>query len=282
MTGGRDTILGYRIKEQLGSGARTSIYRVVDARDREFALKYLRIRSEADKRFLVQMRHEHAVARRLAHAGIRKTLRLRLRRAWFRAVEAVLVMDFIDGSSLADSQRRSLADTLECFHQIAEALASMHRRGWVHADIKPTNVICSADGAVLIDLGQAAPVGSKKARVQGTPGFMAPEQVLRDPITSRTDIFGFGATLYWFFSGTSIPTLISGGTGERAARSTLNREPPKVSTPLKDLCPDVPEELSDLVAQCTALKPHDRPTRIEEVIGGLTKLRAKLKKDGVS
>lgn len=200
-----------------------------------------------------------------------------MRRALFRPVEAALIMELVEGGSLSVRRPSSLADTIEQFHQIAEALASMHRLGWVHADIKPTNVVCSPDGAVVIDLGQAARVGTTKARVQGTPGFMAPEQALRDAITPRTDIFGFGATLYWVLSGMSIPTLISGGTTERMGRPVRNLEPPQTSRPLKELCPEIPEELSALVARCTALAPHNRPVGIEEVIGALARLGSRLR-----
>lgn len=266
-----DRIFGFRVIEQLGSGARTTILRVVDVRGKHHALKHLLVRSGSDRRSLLQMRHEYAVSRQLSHPGIRRIHRLRVRRAPLRVVEAALLMDLVEGASFDQCEPSTVSNSVDPMLDIASALASMHRTGWVHGDVKPTNLVLSPDGAVLIDLGQAATVGSKKERVQGTPGFMAPEQVFRDRITQRTDLFGFGATLYWALTGTPIPTVIKHGASEHAALAGRTLFKPKAPTPLAEIRDDVPHELSDLVARCVAYEPKNRPDGFADILGTLAR-----------
>ena len=77
----------------------------------------------------------------------------------------------------------------------------------MHADIKPNNILIDDHGIVkIIDLGQACAIGTVKKRIQGTPGYMAPEQAHRHEITPKTDIYNLGAMMYWTLVGEVIPT----------------------------------------------------------------------------
>lgn len=281
MSIGHRKIMGHESLGLLGSGARTTIHHVV-ASGSDRALKHLVIRSDADRRFLVQMRHEHAIARRISHPGIRKTLRLKIRRRLFRTVEAGLLMEFVAGGTLEQDGDRSPVATVDCFTQVAEALASLHRRGWVHADVKPTNIVCSDDGAVLIDLGQATGIGTTKERVQGTPGFMAPEQALREPITPQTDVYGLGATFYWVLTGRTVPTVITGKSAERGIRGMSDLEQARAPVPLTELRPELSRSLSDLIQKCVAPSPARRFTGMPDLIGALSRIRGALDSDGAS
>src|SRR5207253_76651 len=83
-----------------------------------------------------------------------------------------------------------------CFIETAKALQALHRQGFVHCDLKPNNILLGPTGQVkVIDLGQACPVGTAKKRIQGTPDYIAPEQVKCIPVSVRTDVFNLGATL---------------------------------------------------------------------------------------
>ena len=109
-----------------------------------------------------------------------------------------LIMELIDANTLDQQLPRSYGKACRVFVQVAEALEHMHERGYVHADMKPTNVLITEHEMVkVIDLGQACPIGTVKKRIQGTPGYMAPEQASRDAIDQRTDIFNLGAMMYW-------------------------------------------------------------------------------------
>jgi serine/threonine-protein kinase len=273
---GQNNILGFQLKQKLGSGARTTIHHVTDRAGRSFALKHLNLMSASDRRFLVQMRHEHSIAKRLNFPGIRRTHRLKLRRRPFRVVEAGLVMDYIEGTSLDQADSTGLPRTVESFRQIAEALASLHRLDWVHADVKPTNIIVSPAGAVLIDLGQAAKTRTTKSRVQGTPGFMAPEQAYRDPITPRTDLYGFGATFYWSLTGKTVPTVINSRRAGQRVVNTANLDQAARPTPVQSFRSDVPEELSKLIDQCVSPNPSARPRGMPEILGVLARIKSEI------
>src|SRR2546430_604156 len=78
----------------------------------------------------------------------------------------------------------------------ARALDALHALGYVHCDLKPNNILISEDLQVkVIDLGQAAKFATIKTRIQGTPDYIAPEQVNCGPVTVRTDVFNLGATM---------------------------------------------------------------------------------------
>jgi serine/threonine-protein kinase len=117
-------------------------------------------------------------------------------------------MEYINGITLADKDfRKSLDETLAIFDEVATGLHAMHLAGYVHADLKPTNIMVSVEGAVkLIDLGQSAKIFEPKTKIQGTGDYMAPEQVQRGKLDQRTDVFGLGATLHKVLTGRPIAT----------------------------------------------------------------------------
>jgi serine/threonine-protein kinase len=130
----------------------------------------------------------------------------------------------------------------------------------VHCDLKPSNILINNAGHVkVIDLGQACANGTAKKRIQGTPDYIAPEQVKCLPVSFRTDIFNFGATMYWSLCGRKMPTLFTAGKGENAILSDDLIPSPRQLNPL------VPETLSNFVMECTRLNPNKRPADMSEV-----------------
>lgn len=92
-------------------------------------------------------------------------------------------------------------------------MAELHAVGYVHADMKPNNIVMTVTGDIrIIDLGQACKIGTIKERIQGTPDYIAPEQVHRREITPKTDIYNLGATMYWVLTQHHIPTAIPKGS----------------------------------------------------------------------
>jgi len=120
-------------------------------------------------------------------------------------------MEYVDGITLADKEFHSpLEEVLRIALESAHGLQAMHRAGYVHADLKPNNVMVAPDGAVkLIDLGQSSKMNEPKPRIQGTPDYMAPEQVRRLTLDQRTDVFGLGATLHKILTGLPVKTEIN-------------------------------------------------------------------------
>ena len=111
----------------------------------------------------------------------------------------------------------------------------------------------------MIDFGQACKVGTAKKRIQGTPDFIAPEQVKCEPVSIRTDVFNFGATLYWALCGRSLPTLF---TLKKSQNSFLFDD---IMASPASLNPMVPESLSNLVMECVKTNPAKRPADLKEV-----------------
>jgi serine/threonine protein kinase len=146
----------------------------------------------------------------------------------------------------------------------------MHEANYLHTDIKPNNILITlTNGVKIIDFGQSCPIGFRKARIQGTPDYIAPEQVRRRPLTRQTDVFNLGATLYWALTGQAYPTMITKRGRHRDAGALLKKPVP---TP-QDINPEIPSALSRLVMESCADDPNRRPRDMKEVIGRLEMAR---------
>ena len=171
-----------------------------------------------------------------------------------------MLMEMVDGATLEQHRPESIKHTICIFRAVAEGLEVMHRAGFVHCDIKPNNVLVSGDTVKVIDLGQSCPINTVKQRIQGTPDYIAPEQVLRRAITAQTDIFNLGATMYWCVTNRHVPTLIPKSRDEIALKS-----PVKELLPPAEINPKVPKALNALVLHCLKTEPKDRPRSMQEV-----------------
>lgn len=263
-------LFGYEIIDVLGSGAGSTIYAATDPQTRQIvALKHVVVKTDKDQRFIEQLKAELEVGQKVTDAGLRKSLDLKTKTTWLgKVTEAALVMELVDGTPLDQELPRDLLKLVDCFMRTAEALHAMHVAGFCHCDLKPANILLSASGKTkVIDLGQASPLGTKKQRIQGTPDFIAPEQVKCHAVTQQTDVFNLGATMYWCLSGEKLPTLFTAGKGENSF--VVNDQ---IRTP-HQIRPHVPENLSNLVMECVKLKPERRPADTAEVARRLEVIR---------
>ncbi len=162
-------------------------------------------------RYITQLENEFAVSRQFRHPGLRRCLEMKVTRSIFRRVKSgMMLMELFDGTPLDQQKPQELGPMLDCFIQVAQAAGGLHYLLFVHCNLKPNNILLNHEGRVkLIDFGQAVRVGTIKQRIQGTPDFIAPEQVILKPVTVQTDVYDFGATLYWALSGHRVPTLFT-------------------------------------------------------------------------
>ena len=260
-----DLVEGYRVLSELGRGAASVIYIVQDPKSKQiWALKHVEKETAKDQRFLDQAEAEYKIASVLDHPNIRKIDRLIKKKANLLAVkELYLVMEFVDGTSFDQHPSRTFERATHVFCQISDALAHMHDRGFVHADMKPNNVMVSETNvAKIIDLGQSCPNGTVKERIQGTPDYIAPEQVHRRAIIPKTDIYNLGATMYWTLTRRHIPTALA---KEDSLVSSLDDHMIERPIPAIDLNPRVHRRLNDLVMQCVEVDPDKRPESMHAV-----------------
>ena len=256
-------LFGYDVIDYVGQGAGSAIYVVSDPRSHQiYALKHVVRQTDKHARFIEQLENEFLVSQKFANPHLRKSLDMKMSKTWLgKVTEAALVMELFDGMPLEMRPPSSLMDLLGIFIQTARGLEALHAAGFVHCDLKPNNILVSPDGVVkVIDFGQACKAGTVKERIQGTPDYIAPEQVKREAVTFRTDVFNFGATLYWGACGQKIPTLF---TIKKDQNSFLLHD--KIPSP-RDIKPSVPENLSNLVMDCIHTNPLKRPENMTIVL----------------
>lgn len=257
-------IPGFDIIKRIGTGARSTIYLAIDGQDKkEVALKRVVYEKSEDTRIFEQCEMEYKVAGKVEHPYVRKCYKLRKTRSMLRTRELVMSMEYFEGKTLEETSSFSLVDVLLVFRMVADSLNAMHQTGYIHCDIKPNNIMINKSGTIkIIDLGQSCKSGTTKQRIQGTPDYIAPEQVKRKPLNPRTDVFNLGATMYWALTGQNIPTLIPKKDKFGLAIKQVKKTP-------KDLKPQIPEEISKLVMACCEDESKDRPENMMAVISRL-------------
>ncbi len=249
-------VFGYEVIGFLGQGAGSRIYAASNRQSGQiYALKHVVVKTEKDQRFIDQLQNEFEIGTKVNHPLLRRSIDLKQTRSILRKVtEAALVMELFEGVSCEVYPPTDLSLLTHIFHQTALALVALHQQGYVHCDLKPNNILVSAAGGVkIIDLGQACPIGSVKERIQGTPDFIAPEQVRREPVSPQTDIYNLGATFYFLLSGQKLPTLF---TLKKSPNSFLVSN--AVPSP-SELNPRIPQNLSALVMECVRVSASRRP-----------------------
>jgi len=261
-----DEIEGYRVLAELGQGAASVVYLVQDPKNKQiWALKHVEKGDAKDSRFLDQAIFEYEVASKFDHANIRKIPRLIKRKEKIiRVTEVILIMEMLDGRSMDVKPPRFFDDAVSIFVQAASAMAHIHVRGYVHADMKPNNImIIPGPVAKIIDFGQACAMGTVKPRIQGTPDYIAPEQVHRRPITDKTDIYNLGATMYWTLTKRNIPTALPKDNNSLVSRidDALMEKPRR---PI-DINERIPPKLDELIMQCVEIDPAMRPHSMQSV-----------------
>ncbi len=190
---------------------------------------------------------------------------------------AYLVMEYLPGVTLRDllneQTRLSLQRTITVMHAVLSGLASAHRAGFIHRDVKPENVLLAEDGRVKIgDFGLARATSANTATGQqllGTIAYLAPELVTQGTADARTDIYALGIMLYEMLTGEQ-PYR-----GEQPMQIAYQHATEQVPRPsIKN--PGVPEQLDELVLWATEREPDERPDDAQVMLDRLREIEDQL------
>lgn len=252
-------IPGYELLNCLGGGVITTVYSARDCEtDSPCAVKILRPDWE-DQPVAVKLLQREA----RAGLGVKHPHLVRVIDEHVMTPPHFLVMEYLSGESLRRRIRRDYslptATALWVARQTAEALAALHRKGFIHGDIKPENIrLVDAGKAVLLDLGFTHRAGEnasflEKGYILGTVNYLAPELCGQTPEDdARADIYSLGVTLFEMLTGqVPYPT----GT----PLETMHRHRTDDPKLLTDYLPGVPAALTQLVDSMLSRQPADRP-----------------------
>ena len=257
----------YQLERELGQGGMGTVYLAQDSGlHRQVALKILRSDLGDDPSFAKKFLEEVEVTASLAHPNIIRVFTLGEQDG-----RLYLVMEHLDQPSLENRMENqakvSERDVLEIGIGIASALQFAHEEtGLIHRDIKPGNILFGRGNIPkLADFGLAA--GARSAQGQqdeiwGTPYYVSPERLLREPEDIRSDIYSLGATLYHAIAGRP---PFEAETAEEVAKRHISDRPP----PLRSLCPEAQEQTVITLDKCLAKKTDSRWSNYSELINQL-------------
>jgi hypothetical protein len=244
-------IRGYRLLRQLGRGGMATVYLAVqESVDREVALKVMSPALLADPNFGERFLREAKIAAKLHHrhvVGIHDVAR--------SGDYHYIAMEYLGGGPILskDGQPREVAFALRVIREIATALDYAHRKGFVHRDVKPDNILLRDDGSsALTDFGIARALDPAAKMTQtgaiiGTPHYMSPEQARGRSIDGRADLYSLGIVLYELLVG-RVPYQ---------AEDSLAVGIMHISHPVPTL-PDALASLQPLLSRMLAKQPEDR------------------------
>ncbi|NBR72434.1 MAG: serine/threonine protein kinase [Proteobacteria bacterium] len=254
----------YLLERELGQGGMGTVYLAKDnGLNRHVALKILRADLGEDPSFATKFLEEVEVTASLAHPNIIRVFTLGEQDG-----RLYLVMEHLDQPSLEDAMQTkgkiSEKEVLEIGIGIASALQFAHEEtGLIHRDIKPGNILFGRGNIPkLADFGLAAGARSalgQQDEIWGTPYYVSPERLLREPEDIRSDIYSLGATLYHALAGRP---PFEAETAEEVAKRHISDRPP----PLRSLCPEAQEQTVVTIDKCLSKKADLRWGSYAELI----------------
>jgi beta-lactam-binding protein with PASTA domain/serine/threonine protein kinase len=270
----------YRILRKLGSGGMANVYLAEDEDlGRRVAIKILNERYAEDDLFIERFRREAKSAAGLSHPNIVSI---------YDRGEAegtyYIAMEVIEGRSLKEliltRGALPISTAISYEKQLLEAIGFAHRHGIIHRDIKPHNVLVSADQQAkaneprlkVTDFGiarQSASQMTEAGSIMGTAQYLSPEQARGAPVTAASDLYSAGIVLYEMLTG-KVP--FTGDSAVEIAMKHVNEVP----APPSSLRPEIPFELDQIVLRALAKDPGDRYQTAEEFIEDLDREEAGL------
>jgi len=245
----------YRVISLLGAGGMGEVYRATDLRlGQPVALKFLPEETAADPKTLARFHTEVRIARQVAHPNVCRVYDI-------GEVEGLpyISMEYVDGEDLHSLLRRigrlPSDKALEIARKLCAGLAAAHDKGVLHRDLKPANIMIDGRGHVLItDFGLAGIMGQiegVEAR-NGTPGYMAPEQLSGTEVSAQSDIYALGVVLYEMYTG---KRPFNASTRAELIKLVDEGTPPTPRSIVKDIDPAV----EGVILRCLSPDPRNRP-----------------------
>jgi serine/threonine protein kinase len=256
----------YRVSKRLGGGGMASVFMAENAQlERPVVLKVLHGHLARDAEMLERFRREARAASQLVHPHIVPILDS-------GEAEGVLfsVMPYLPGGSFADRIAKGARPPIEVASVVAQAATALdyaHRRGIVHRDVKPDNIMFDEDGnALLTDFGiaEARSQGRLTAsgRAMGTPHYMSPEQAMGKLVDGRSDVYALGIVMYEALVG--FPPF----DGPDAFAVGYKQVHEQVVPP-QQVNSDIPPRLAGIVMQCLNKAPAQRYARGNDLADAL-------------
>ncbi|MGE0710649.1 MAG: protein kinase [Planctomycetota bacterium] len=255
----------YRVVRELGRGGMGIVLEAVDSKlERRVALKVLLAGDFASADALERFQVEARAAARLSHRNL-----VGVHEVGEEGGRHFLVMDFVDGESLAERLKRDgplpPRDAAWLTLRLADALYYAHTRAILHRDVKPANVLIDRDGEPLLtdfglakELDSVGPGLTASGFVVGTPAYMSPEQAhgTSDELDRRSDIYSLGATLYEMLVGR--PPFVAPNVAA-LLKAVLEQEPPSVRTARGEIDrQEVDRDLETICLKCLEKEPSLR------------------------
>jgi predicted Ser/Thr protein kinase len=261
----------YTIVDVVGKGGMGVLYRAQDTvLERDVALKMMLVDFSHDAATRERFQREARAVARLQHRNVVTIHEL-------GEVEGTpyIVMELLGGNDLdqilKSDKKLTLMQKLEIVAQLCEGLSYAHDQGIVHRDIKPGNVRVLEDGTVkILDFGIAKFAQSSVTQtgsVMGTPSYMAPEQIMGQPVDGRSDLFSAGVLLYELLAGVK---PFQGDSPTAVVYQIMNGEP----VPLEKSIPDIPDAINQIVAKALQKNPDNRYGKAKEMASDLQMVRS--------
>jgi eukaryotic-like serine/threonine-protein kinase len=246
----------FYLQELLNNGGMAEIWLVTDGRNRPFALR--KLRHELRFNFLARRRFQHG-SRVLSQINQSDHIVGYVEHGKAEGVP-YLVMDYVEAANLKELYGRQdpvLAENVaQILIDMAVGLGHVHESGFMHLDFKPENVLVTRNANVqIIDFDLAQPIPEKPKKMSknpGTPAYMAPEQLQRQPIDPRADIFAFGVAAYELLTNQK---PFPGDTPAEILARQLDLSGP---LPPRQQNADIPAALEKVILRCIAREPEKR------------------------
>lgn len=264
----------YQVIEEIGRGGMGRVYKAADKElSRIVALKMIKPERSADPDIVEKFKKEINLASQISHDNV-----CRIHDLGEIAGIKYISMQYIEGQNLREfiqtSKKLSTETAIPIIEQICHALTAAHKKGVIHRDLKPKNIMLDKKGnAYVMDFGIAksleAEDTTKSGVVMGTPAYISPEQAEGEKADTRSDIYSLGAIMYEMMTGEppfkadSIPSL-------------LHKHVTEAPKPPSQLNPQIPNQLEKIIMKCLKKSPEKRYQEPDEIINAIEEVKPEI------